>query len=307
MKGKIIIAVLMVLIMSCVSMETKSEIGLKDKSVEEILNTYNLNVLSKIDQKKIPKYIVAIIGDSTQIADADIDLGLLLESELNKSGRVQIVDRNNMDKIFQEQNLVFQGLTEEGSIEIGELAGAEFLLVSNVVASSKQKKDEIIYEIMEVSVTIQVKLVNVSTGEVYLSVDETGDVTEKLVVDADGNLVSGAIDYNNLYKEATINAINSVSKELLEKFPAIGFVLNVDEGHIKTDLGTKSGIKPGSRIAIINRVGPIYHPITEQLTSYDYDYAANGVVSMAGATSSKIEIKEEFGNIDNASIIVLID
>lgn len=295
----------MTLLMSCL---TTSDAVVEDvRTCEEQLASYNLNVLEKIDQQQLPKYVLAIIGDSTKIADANIDLSLLLESEINKTGRVNIVDRKNMDSIFEEQNLVFQGLTDEGSIEIGELAGAEFLLVSNIVASSQQKEDEIIYEMMHVNVTVQAKLINVSTGEVYLSVDETGEVKEKLIVDADGYLVSGALDFNNLYKEATVNAVNSVVKKLIKNFPAIGFVLDNKNGVITSDLGTKAGATNGRKVALINRLGAVMHPITGKVSSYNYDYIGFGKVVTEGATSSKIEMIELNGTVDSSSVMILLD
>jgi hypothetical protein len=276
-------------------------------SIEDYLNKYSFNSLAKIDEGKLPKYVLAIIGDATEIKEANLDLGQLLQDEINKIGRVTIIDRNNMDKIIAEQKLALSGLTEESGIEIGQILGADFLILSSIISNSQQKVDKLAYDSMEIKVTVQVKLLNVNTSEVFMSLNGDGETSAKLITDSSGELITGAVDFNNLYAEATMNAVTSIVPQFISAFPAIGFILKIEGDLIQSDIGGRSGVIEESRVAVIRKGEPNIHPVTEELVSYNIEYLGYGVVSSVHGETCKIKIVETMDNITNRDLIVLIE
>ncbi len=260
--------------------------------VKSIVDSYDYKVLSKIDEGKMPKYVLAVIGEAEMIDGARIDLGEILQSEINRSGRVTLVDRGNLESIIEEQKFALSGLSEEGSVRIGELAGADYLIVTELVSSSRQKVDKVVYDVMEVEVTVQVKLLDVSTGEVFKSEKSLGESSDKLVTDSDGNLISGALDYSTLYARASLDAVEDIIPPFIEQFPLLGFVLKKGENSVECDLGSDSGVIGGDRVAFIRKGEPVRHPVTDQLVSYDYTYLGYGIVEEVKSSSSTIRMTD---------------
>ncbi len=276
-------------------------------NIEERLGDYNFNVLSKIEDEQLPRYVLAVIGDATEIKEAKLDLGELIATEVNKSGRVQMVDRNNLDKIIEEQKLALQGITEESSIKLGELAGADYLIMSSIIAASHQREDKVVYEQLVVRVKVQLKLLDVSSGEVSLTLSGEGEKKTKLNVDASGKLVAGAIDYNNLYAEATLRAIEELIPRFISRFPLIGFMLKIGAEEVTCDLGSAGGITKNSVIAFIRMGKANYHPVTKKLVSIDYEYLGYGTVVEAKSTTSIVKIQETTKDIEATDLVIAID
>jgi len=260
--------------------------------VKSIVDSYDYKVLSKIDEGKMPKYVLAVIGEAEMIDDARIDVGEILQSEINRSGRVTLVDRGNLESIIEEQKFALSGLSEEGSVRIGELAGADYLIVTELVSSSRQKVDKVVYDVMEVEVTVQVKLLDVSTGEVFKSETSLGESSAKLVTDSDGNLISGALDYSTLYARAALDAVEDIIPPFIEQFPLLGFVLKKGDNSVECDLGSDSGVVERDRVAFIRKGEPVRHPVTDQLVSYDYTYLGYGIVEVVKSSSSTVRLTD---------------
>ncbi|TFG64529.1 MAG: hypothetical protein E4H36_02735 [Spirochaetales bacterium] len=273
---------------------------------EAALRAYDFSVLAKIEEKKLPRYVAAIVGDATELKEAKIDLGELMQDAINKSGRLTLVDRKSLDKIMQEQKLSLTGMFEEGDVRIGELAGADYLVLSNIISSSQQKVDKVVYDMMEVKVVVQIKLVNVNSGEIFVSVKGEGKSETKLVTDSDGNLVSGAVDFNNMYASAVLSAVETLVPEFINKFPAIGFIVKMEGEVLTCDLGSQNGIKQGAYFAVIRPKGATKHPVTEKIIGYEYDYLGYGTATEISGTTSKITVKEAVGEIKAADLVVSI-
>lgn len=255
---------------------------------EAVVDSYDYRVLAKIDEGKLPKYVLAIVGEAAVIDEAKVDLGEVLQSEINRSGRVTLVDRNNLASIIEEQKFALSGMSEESGIRIGELAGADYLIITQLVSSSRQKVDKVVYDAMEVEVTVQVKLLDVNTGEIFKSETASGKAGAKLVTDSDGNLISGALDYGTLYAQAALEAVADIIPPFIGQFPLLGFVLKKGEAALECDLGSGSGVAAGDRVAFIRKGGPVYHPVTNNLLSFDYTYLGYGTVESVKSTSCTV-------------------
>ncbi|MBN2049693.1 MAG: hypothetical protein JW760_04555 [Spirochaetales bacterium] len=274
--------------------------------VKTRVDSYDYKVLAKVDEGKLPKYVLAVVGEAAVLDEAKIDLGEVLQNEINKSGKVTLVDRNNLAAIIEEQKFALSGMSDEGSVRIGELAGADYLIITQLVSSSRQKVDKVVYDAMEAEVTLQVKLLDVSTGEVFASETAAGKASTKLVTDSAGNLVTGAVDFSSLYAQAALDAVAGIIPPFLGKFPLLGFVLKAGDLTLECDLGTGAGASVGDRIAFIRKGSPVYHPVTKNLLSYDYTYLGYGTVTEAKSASSSVATTNLLDTVKPADIAVYI-
>ena len=300
----ILIPLVLSLAISCAGAPETKKSGPID--AQKAISSYDFSVLAKLDEGKAPKFVIAIISDSTKIAEAQVDLSGYLQKAINDTGRVTLVDRNNIDKLLEEQMFALSGMTDSASVEIGELAGADFVLTCQVVSASSQKVDKVAYDAMVANIVLQMNLLNVSTSEVYKSFEGKGEASEKLITDADGTLIAGALDYANLYAKAIGAALEDLVPAFSASFPAIGFVLKADDSGISTDLGTNYMSKEGQAVAFISGGQAVVHPVTGEILNYEYEYYGYGIISGVQAKTSSVSLKE--GTLPPAgSIAVLID
>jgi len=102
---------------------------------------------------------IAVIDIVTQIKN--VKKALIrekLESAIRDNGKFRIVERAEIDKVFQEQALQQSGaISDSTAIEAGNILGVKYLLMGRL---EKIKSD----------LTLSMKIVNVKTGEIKSSV-----------------------------------------------------------------------------------------------------------------------------------------
>lgn len=79
----------------------------------------------------------------------------LLRAELARSEHIVVLDRERMDKLFEEQKLALAGFIDSSTVqEVGQLLGAQFIITGNVDQVDRRFR-------------IDVNLIRVKTGEVH--------------------------------------------------------------------------------------------------------------------------------------------
>ncbi len=77
-----------------------------------------------------------------------------LTSELSKSDKIVIVERNKLDKVLEEQALVLSGVLDSSNVQqVGKLLGAQFIIQGTINQTNSKTR-------------IDVNIIKVKTGEV---------------------------------------------------------------------------------------------------------------------------------------------
>ncbi len=113
---------------------------------------------------------VAITDLDNHTGNADFDdagpgVAALLVSRLVQTDSVTVVERNKLSAILAEQQLSASGLVDPATaIRAGKLIGAQYLVTGDL------------FSVQLPSVSVAVRVIDTTTGEVVLSRDLTGDV-----------------------------------------------------------------------------------------------------------------------------------
>jgi TolB-like protein len=107
----------------------------------------------------------------------------MLISDLNDIAGIRIIERASLEKILQEQALSLTGLTQEGTIEVGQLLQADHLVYGAYIIND----DEI---------RIDMKLGSVTSGAVVYGTDIRGDIDD--IFELEAELVSDIQEYLKL-------------------------------------------------------------------------------------------------------------
>jgi curli biogenesis system outer membrane secretion channel CsgG len=193
----------------------------------------------------------------------------MLTTALVKSGKFIVIERQELEKVLNEQKLGEGGLvTAESAPKVGKLLGAELFVVGSVSEFGTKESNiggnvplfGASLKTKTARAVVDVRLVNTTTGEIIAA--ETKEGSES----STGVAVSyESIDFNNMDSwddtdagKATREAVNGVVElvtENLAKIPWIGKVLKVNaDGTLLMKPGSEGNVTPGMEFDVF-RVG----------------------------------------------------
>ncbi len=128
----------------------------------------------------VMKFLARAQGVSDQQAEA---VGDIFARMLTNSRYISVLERDRLDEIANEQKLGSVGAVDAASaVTIGKIAGCQYMLLGSVTNLSKKGESMNLWlwgtKSEQASATIDVRVVNVETSEVILSLSETGTAAQ---------------------------------------------------------------------------------------------------------------------------------
>jgi hypothetical protein len=175
--------------------------------------------------------------------------------------RFQIVEREKLRQILQEQKLSKEHLTDpEHSVQVGKLMSADAILATTIAEGSK-------------SLEIITRLVSSETAEVM----ETKDVYIE-----DKSLV------------AVKELMEGLATKLTLGFPVVeGIVVKRDKGTLYSDMGSSTGIRKSMVAAVYRRGKEIKHPTTGKSLGWDMVKIGDGTIDDVQDGFSKLHVHDK--------------
>ena len=117
-------------------------------------------------------------------ADHAAAVGDVFARMLTSSKTISVIERDQLDAIASEHKLVMSGMvTDESAVRIGRIAGCQYMILGAVtnIEKSESSTNIFIFGTSKASAvaTIDVRVVDVETTEVKLSLSETGMSSQK--------------------------------------------------------------------------------------------------------------------------------
>lgn len=191
---------------------------------------------------------------------------------LANSYAIAIIDRSSLEAIAREQRMSLSGLIDpRTAAKVGHLAGIQYLITGaitnfNMTENLEQNDSTALWDLIggkdlakhlgsktitkteNAEVTLDLRIIDVNTQEVVLSMAETGKATRQTTVRADNTDGGHANIQNlNLKDEAVSDAVARIGQRIKEavagEYPQ---VLRVNKDEIIISLGATSGAKPGN-------------------------------------------------------------
>ena len=221
----------------------------------------------------------------------------MLVTSLVESKKFIVIERNELDKIMQEQGLGMSGaVTAQSAAKIGQLLGVE-LMITGSVSEFGTKKDKIGGGLSALSgfklgvssetarSVVDIRLVNTSTGEIISASSAEGEESSKSL---DKVGVTGIDFHNSSTWDKTI--LGKAARESVEKcveiisdgmknLPWQGKIIKANaDGTVFMKPGSAAGVKPGMNFVV-------YHP-GEELIDPDTGISLGSEEMMIG----KVEV-----------------
>ena len=222
--------------------------------------------ITLIREGKSTEKVLAVLefqGNELLTEKAQVSMSEMLATALAQTSRFVLVERERLDKVIAEQNLALAGLVDESAAaEVGNLLGAQYVVVGAVTSATRDKLDKFGYKQIDVKVGVDVKAVDTSTGKLLVSESALGISSHKEITTADGVVVSAALDDASVYGAAARDAVEKVAEKIAALAPVVGFVVEVDGKIMTLDVGRETGVGTGDRFVVFRVGEEITHPTT---------------------------------------------
>jgi len=153
-----------------------------------------------------------------------------LITSLVRTGRFDVVERAQLQKILKEQQLGMTGMiNQETAAKVGELLGVKLIITGSVIRIGND------YD-------INTRLINVEDGSILKAEKIRGpvlDVIERMM--------------------------DSLADTIKKDFPIQGYVVMVTGKRAMLDVGKIQGVEPGMRFVAFRQGAPVRHPVTGKM------------------------------------------
>lgn len=186
-----------------------------------------------------------------------------LESQLTtvlvQSGNYAVVERSQLSKVLNEIGLQNTGMiVGDTAIQFGQLVGAEYTIVGNVIGADVAKFSKFLYGGIKAKVKFHFKFIDNKTGQIKIAEVIEGSKTVSEFEDSSADremLLSGAVG------EVSHKIIDCIEKIN----PVIGTVVEISGDTVYIDMGTEKGVREGAKYVIYREGKIIKHPVTGEI------------------------------------------
>jgi curli biogenesis system outer membrane secretion channel CsgG len=252
--------------------------------------------LERLDRGKASKMTVAVLDFRRNDGiprDLDLKLEDMLITALAKTGKFNLVERDRLDRVAQEQKRALEEIFPGGlgsmpvidphtAPKLGKLLGTQAVVFGTVTSATSDTVDRFTHELQRFEVVVDVRAVDLTSGVIFLSEMASGRFEVKRFVTADGTLLMGPKRpeaFRAGYVSAVRAAVAAIAVKVAEHYPLVGYVLDVRNRVVYLDLGESRGVRKGEQFIVFRRGEEIRHPVGNGHVGWEKEII--GAVSVA--------------------------
>ena len=184
-------------------------------------------------------------------ADHAAAVGDVFARMLTSSKTISVIERDQLDAIASEHKLIMSGMvTDESAVKIGKIAGCQYMILGAVtnIEKSESSTNVFIFGTSKYSAvaTIDVRVVDVETTEVKLSLSETGTSSQKGTSFNFYGLTNDKLALEGMEAGAIADAASRLSLKVREALTGEhAQVIDADSKEVTLSLGATGGAQYG--------------------------------------------------------------
>ena len=189
-------------------------------------------------------------------ADHAAAVGDVFARMLTSSKTISVIERDQLDAIASEHQLVMSGMvTEESAVKIGRIAGCQYMILGAVtnIEKSESSTNVFIFGTSKQSAvaTIDVRVVDVETTEVKLSLSETGTSSQKGTSFNFYGLTNDKLSLEGMEAGAIADAASRLSLKVREALTGeYAQVIDADAKDVTLSIGATGGAQNGKMFRV---------------------------------------------------------
>ncbi|MDR2137786.1 MAG: CsgG/HfaB family protein, partial [Synergistaceae bacterium] len=242
-------------------------------------------------------------GVSNQQAGAITDV---VTRHLAGSKTIAILERERLGAIGREHKFNMSGLVDTNmAVELGKLAGLQYMLLGTVTGFRNETSESFSSKYdswtRKVRVTLDARVVDVTTGEVVLSMSESrsAEKTNSRRKDKHGTRgSSGYPDSAGVSASAIEMAASRLASRLRNELGEQPYIIAKNGGKVHISLGVNQGVKNGNQYLVYAEGSEVRDPVDGTVIDRGKIPIAIVEVSKPQGDYSICEIVEERGDSD---------
>jgi curli biogenesis system outer membrane secretion channel CsgG len=183
----------------------------------------------------------------------------MLVTELVKSGKYRVIERQALEKVMEEQQLGMSGaVTPQSAAQVGQLLGVELAIIGSVTEFGYKKGNVggrvqgfgLGVQSTSATVGIDIRFTNTTTGEIIAAENVRKEESKKgLALDTDKFSFENQNEFDeSLVGKATRAAVEEIMKKIDTQMQSVAWqakVISAKEGNVFINAGSESGVQVG--------------------------------------------------------------
>jgi uncharacterized protein YqkB len=188
------------------------------RGLREILIGIGATILASGAAAQASKPVIAVGEITTAIGEfSTMSIQLALENALQKTNKFTIMERTRLDTLLAERGLSASGITD-GISDYSGFSGVDYLIYGSVSNITVENKSVIIASNCDASLSMNIRVVDVATGEIRMSESVNVNDTVNTILDAQQNACAGiSLSSINILGEDVSDGI--ANKMTMDIFP----------------------------------------------------------------------------------------
>jgi len=278
MKKLNLIAAIALLAACAPSKSVKQQQAISTKETEEVESKYTG-----------PKRRIGVVEFENKSAYGQGRLGGaasdILVTELVKSGKFIVVERDRMNKILDEQKLQSQGMTDpQTAAKVGQILGLEAIVVGSVsqFGVKKEGSDYLLTQSKRqvADVTVDIRLIDVQSGQVILA-DSGKGMAKSSKASFLGMGTKGGYDETlegEALRAALVQFVTNISSQLNKKAWSC-MIAAVASDQLYLNAGEDSGVTSGMKLDCFRQGSEIRDPRSNLVIGHVEEYIGRAEVN----------------------------
>ncbi len=208
----------------------------------------------------------------------------ILITELVKSGKFMVVERGRLAKIMEEQKLQVSGAIEPATaVKVGKILGLEAIVIGVVsqFGVTTEGADYLItqHKRQRAEVTVEVRVVDVETGEILLA-DSGKGVTKKKWGSVLGMGTKGGYDETmegDALRASIVQFVDNIINQVNRKLWSC-MIAEVSDREIYLNAGQESGVEEGLNLECYHQGAEIRDPRSSLVIGHKEEYIGRAEV-----------------------------
>ena len=257
------------------------------------------------DNKPIRLGVMKFLSRADGVSDKQAEaIGDIFARMLANSKALTVVERDRLDEIANEHQLLKEGRFEDDAvIEVGKLMSCQYMLLGAVTNLERRIRETDLWLVsekkQEVSTTLDIRVVDVTTSKIILSFSESGNASQK---GSGFNFYGFQTNDNNftgIEIPAIVEAVSRACFKIRETFgEEYAQVIDISLKEITISAGENWGISSGALFEIYSEgrevinlegvsIGKKRNPLAlVKVTSVQKDFCVAEVVKNGGRASN---------------------
>ena len=161
------------------------------RNLRTILIGIGATILASGASAQASKPVIAVGEITTAIGEfSTMSIQLALENALQKTNKFTIMERTRLDTLLAERGLSASGITD-GISDYSGFSGVDYLIYGSVSNITVENKNVIIASNCDASLSMNIRVVDVATGEIRMSESVNVNDTVNTILDAQQNACAG--------------------------------------------------------------------------------------------------------------------